>query len=53
MKLFFELIQVSIGSKEELPSVPSAAEWEKLFVLAEKHAVIGDHWKKCVDIVVQ
>lgn len=41
MKLFFELIQVSIGSKEKLSSVPSAAEWEKLFVLAEKHAVIG------------
>lgn len=41
MKLFFELIQVSIGSKEKLSSVPSTAEWEKLFVLAEKHAVIG------------
>ena len=41
MKLFFELIQVSIGSKEKLSSVPSAAEWEKMFVLAEKHAVIG------------
>lgn len=37
----FELIQVSIGSKEKLSSVPSTAEWEKLFVLAEKHAVIG------------
>ena len=41
MKLFLELIQVSIGSKEKLSSIPSAAEWEKLFVLAEKHAVIG------------
>ena len=46
MKLFFELIQVSIGSKEKLSSVPSAAEWEKLFVLAEKHAVIGMCFRK-------
>jgi len=41
MNLFFELLQVSIGSKDKLSSVPSATEWEELYTLAEKHAVIG------------
>ena len=41
MNLFFELIQVGIGTREKLSCIPSAAEWMNLFVLANKHAVLG------------
>lgn len=41
MNLFFELIQVGIGTREKLSCIPSVAEWMNLFVLANKHAVLG------------
>ena len=40
-QLFFELIQVAIGSCNSLSRVPSEKEWEALFDLADKHAVAG------------
>jgi len=41
MTLFFELLQVALGTREELSRVPSAAEWGRLFEEAERQAVAG------------
>lgn len=39
--LFFDLIQVSLGNKEELQREPSPQEWSQLYVLATKQALTG------------
>lgn len=39
--LFFELLQVAIGNKKELSQVPSIEEWDKLYLLAQKQAMVG------------
>ena len=41
MRLFFELIQVGIGNRDKLSSVPSSVEWEGLYALAKKQAILG------------
>ena len=41
MTLFFELLQVALGTREKLSRVPSATEWESLFEEAERQAVVG------------
>ena len=41
MSLFFELLQVALGTREELSRVPSAVEWEALYEEAERQAVVG------------
>lgn len=38
---FFELIQVSIGSREGLSKTPTKKEWVKLYQMAEKQSLIG------------
>lgn len=39
--LFFELIQVSVNSSYRLTKVPSAQDWQLLYNLAEKQALLG------------
>ena len=39
--MFFELLQVALGSRESLSHIPSAKEWEEMKVLCMKHAVPG------------
>ena len=39
--LFYELIQVAIGTRSELSRVPSASEWMTLYELSDKQAVVG------------
>lgn len=39
--LFYELVQVAIGSRSNLSRVPSASEWMKLYELSDKQAMIG------------
>lgn len=41
MSLFFELIQVAIGRRGALSRVPSSAEWNALYALSVKQAVVG------------
>ena len=38
-KLFFELIQISLGNKNTFERLPSDEEWQTLFDLAEKQAL--------------
>lgn len=38
-KLFFELIQISLGNKEEFERMPNELEWQKLFDLAFKQSL--------------
>lgn len=40
-KLFIELLQVSLGNREQLSRTPSNAEWICLFQVAQKQAVVG------------
>ena len=39
--LFFEIIQVSLGTREKMKRVPTAVEWRRIYRTAEKQAVIG------------
>lgn len=39
--LFFELIQVAIGTRKQLSHIPSTTEWEQLYRLADKQTVLG------------
>ena len=41
MRLFYELIQVAIGSNNSLSYIPQVEEWENLFYQAKKQALIG------------
>ena len=40
-KLFFQLIKVSLGNSDHLSRTLSKDEWETLYDLAEKHAIVG------------
>lgn len=40
-RLFVELLQVSLGTREELSRVPSAVEWQGLYDEAQRQAVAG------------
>lgn len=40
-KLFFSLIRVAVGTQESLSHVPSVREWEELYHIAQKQALIG------------
>lgn len=40
-ELFIELLQVSLGTREELSRVPSAVEWQGLYDEAQRQAVAG------------
>ena len=41
MPLFYELIQVSLGTKNQLSTTPSKHEWAVLFKESERQAIIG------------
>ena len=41
MTLFFELIQVALGRKASLSHTPSAEQWQELYVLSKKQALLG------------
>ena len=40
-KLVIELLQVSLGNREQLSRTPSDAEWICLFQVAQKQAIVG------------
>lgn len=39
--LFLELLQISVGNREEFLCTPSQREWEELFALSQKQAMTG------------
>ncbi len=39
--LFFELLQVALGTRDGLSRVPNTREWEKMYEEAERQAVVG------------
>lgn len=41
MNLFFELLQLALGTRKELSRVPSARKWRRLCVESERQAVVG------------
>lgn len=41
MKQFLELIQVAIGTRQELSSTPTQAEWEAMYRMSQKQAMVG------------
>lgn len=41
MGIFFELLQVAVGTRRRLSSVPTAEEWQAVFDMAVRQALIG------------
>lgn len=41
MVLFFELIQVALGTRDALSRVPNVNEWKKIYIEAQRQAVTG------------
>lgn len=41
MSLFFELVQVALGNREQLSRAPSSYEWKRIYYEAERQAVSG------------
>ena len=41
MKLFFELIQVALGTRSHLSYVPSQEDWRNLFRSSQKQSIVG------------
>jgi len=41
MKLFLELIQVAIGTRSALSSIPTLEEWEAMYLMSRKQALVG------------
>lgn len=41
MKLFYELLQMGIGTKNSFSSVPSSNEWTALFIASQKQSLVG------------
>ena len=39
--LFVELIQLSLGNRNSLSQTPSTADWERLYLLANKQTIVG------------
>ena len=39
--IFFELLQVAVGTRRRLSSVPTAEEWQAVFDMAVRQALIG------------
>lgn len=40
-ELFFELLQISLGSRDNLSRVPCCLEWDQMLQLAEEQAIVG------------
>ena len=40
-KIFIELLQVALGTREKLSRVPTACEWEGIYEEAENQAIVG------------
>ena len=40
-RLFFEFLQVAIGNRESLSCELSDNEWQDIFLLLKKHALLG------------
>ena len=41
VKLFFELIQVSLGQRDRLSKCPNETEWDELYAICQQQAVAG------------
>ena len=41
MKLFYELLQVAVGSRETLSHIPKSNEWSDLFAVSQKQSLVG------------
>lgn len=41
MHIFFELLQVALGTRKSLTQVPTKKEWAEVLVMASKQAVVG------------
>ena len=44
MKLFFELLQVAIGRREQLSECPTEVQWQQIYDICWKQALIGIGW---------
>ena len=41
LDFFFELLQLSLGTRDNVSHVPNAHEWKQIYELAEEQAIVG------------
>ena len=41
MKLFYELLQVAVGSRETLSHIPTSSEWSDVYAVSQKQSLVG------------
>ena len=41
MKLFYELLQVAVGSRETLSHIPTSSEWFDVYTVSQKQSLVG------------
>ena len=41
MQLFYELLQVAVGSRKALSHIPTSGEWSDLFAVSQKQSLVS------------
>ena len=41
MPLFYELLQVAVGSREMLSHIPTSVEWSDIYAVSQKQSLVG------------
>lgn len=41
MSLFYELLQVAVGSRETLSHIPTSVEWSDIYAVSQKQSLVG------------
>lgn len=50
MKLFYELLQIAVGSRDTLSHIPTSDEWSDMFTVSQKQSLVGIAFKGLTEL---